>query len=223
MRQIPSYILMFDLASHITGWCVYDVKAGKPLEHGIIEVDRDQDCPDFALLNDLSALIHSKMMQHPNLMVSTEAMPAQLRGGSSTIKTFIAMARAHCDLDLACEMNHASVYDRIGVYPASTYAYIKRLLNKPNDYKVDKDDIKSYVCSLFSLDSAALRYDESDAIFLAKTLVDVKWDNDVREQVRELKRHKKELKSEAGKVAVDVEIKEELKGLLRPTSCKTDS
>jgi len=217
MKKIPCYILMFDLASHITGWCVYDVRAGKPLEHGVITVDRDMDCPDFTLFNDLSALIRAKNMQYDDLMVSTEAMPTQLRGGSSTIKTFVAMARAHCDLDLACKIEGVPVYDHIGVYPASTYAYIKKLTGKPSDAKVGKDDIKSYISSFFGIDPATLAYDESDAIFLAKTLVDVKWDNDIRERVRELKRHKKELKSDNGKSEVDREIAEELSGLLHST------
>jgi hypothetical protein len=216
MRKVPKYILMFDLASHITGWCVYDVHLGKPVERGIINVDRDQDCPDFVLMTDLSALIKNKIMQYSDIMVATEAMPTQLRGGSSTIKTFVAMARAHCDLDLACEMTRANVYDRIGVYPASTHAYIKRILGKDKDFKPTKDDIKTYVCSTYKIDPKSITYDETDAIFLAKTLIDVKWDKDIQERIKELKRHKKELKTDKGRLEVDLEIQEERKGSIHP-------
>ena len=54
--------------------------------------------------------------------------------------------------------------------------------------------------------------DETDAVFLAKTLCEVKWNNDVDERVREEKRHRKTLKAAHAIDAVDKEI-ERLKDL----------
>lgn len=205
-------ILMFDLASHITGWCLYDSIKGIPLRHGIITVDRDGPNPDYDLKEQLKKTISS--VQSDDLIVSTEAMPTQLRGGSSTIKVFIAMAQAHSDLAIACAEAGVRMYDRIGVYPASTHAYLRRLLGKGLDFKPSKDDIRAYCARLWEFDEASVSYDESDAMFLAKTLVDVKWDKDIDEQIRNLKRHRKELKEPSAIAKVDKEIAEAAKGRL---------
>lgn len=199
-------ILMFDLASHITGWCLYDSIKGVPIRHGVITVDREGPNPDYDLKEQLKKTIASA--RSDDLIVSTEAMPTQLRGGSSTIKTFIAMAQAHSDLSIACAEAGVRMYDRIGVYPASTHAYLRRLLGRDIDFKPDKDDIRSYCCKLWKLDEKTISYDESDAMFLAKTLIDVKWDKDIDEQIRDLKRHRKELKEPSAIAKVDKEIAE---------------
>ena len=197
---------MFDLASHITGWCLYDSIRGVPLRHGVITVDRDGPNPDFDLKEQLKKAISS--MQSDDLIVSTEAMPTQLRGGSSTIKVFIAMAQAHSDLSIACAEAGVRMYDRIGVYPASTHAYLRRLLGKDMNFKPDKDDIRSYCCDLWHLNIESVSYDESDAMFLAKTLIDVKWDKDIDERIKDLKRHRKGLKEPSAIAKIDTEIAE---------------
>jgi hypothetical protein len=200
------HILMFDLASHITGWCLYDSVRGIPLRHGLIVVDRDGPNPDYDLKEQLKKTISS--VQSDDLIVSTEAMPTQLRGGSSTIKTFIAMAQAHSDLAIACAEAGVRMYDRIGVYPASTHAYLRRLLGKGKDFAPTKDDIRSYCCQLWRLNIESVSYDESDAMFLAKTLIDVKWDKDIDERIKDLKRHRKGLKEPSAIAKIDTEIAE---------------
>jgi hypothetical protein len=199
-------ILMFDLASHITGWCLYDADKGRPLAHGIITVDRTGANPDYDLKEQLKKTITS--FRSDDIMVSAEAMPTQLRGGSSTIKTFIAMAQAHSDLAIACAEAQAPMYDRIGVYPASTHAYLRRLLGKSMDFKPEKEDIRAYCAALWGFDERSVTYDESDAMFLAKTLVDVKWDKDIDEETKELRRHRKELKEPSAMAKIDKEIAE---------------
>jgi hypothetical protein len=199
-------ILMFDLASHITGWCLYDSVEGVPLRHGVITVDRNGPNPDYDLKEQLKKLIAS--METEDLIVSTEAMPTQLRGGSSTIKTFIAMAQAHSDLAIACAEAKVPMYDRVGVYPASTHAYLRRLLGKGMDFKPQKEDIRAYCAALWGFDERSVTYDESDAMFLAKTLVDVKWDKDIDGETKELRRHRKELKEPSAMAKIDREIAE---------------
>lgn len=199
-------ILMFDLASHITGWCLYDVVSGRPVQHGVITINRENPNPDYDLKEALKKTI--ALFAGKDIMISVEAMPTQLRGGASTIKTFIAMAQAHADLAIACAEARVSMYDRIGVYPVSTHAYLRRLLGKDQDFKPEKEDIRSYCCNLWQLDEKTISYDESDAMFLAKTLIDVKWDKDIDEEIRDLKRHRKTLKERSAIAKIDAEIAE---------------
>ncbi len=70
--------------------------------------------------------------------------------------------------------------------------------------------MRDYVMDLYKIDDVSL--DESDAIFLCKTLIEVKWDNDIDELVRAEKRHRKELKAPHAIKASDEEI-ERLKSL----------
>ena len=132
-------------------------------------------------------------------------MPTQLRGGNSTVQTFIALARSHAILDTYLFKNKIATYDYIGVYPVSTHAYFKRLINADKDYKVTKEDIREYLYRLYSIKDLTL--DESDSIFLAKTLVEVNWNKDINEKIKELKRHKKTLKAIHAIALVDKEIK----------------
>ncbi|MEN6638039.1 MAG: hypothetical protein ABFC95_02440 [Smithella sp.] len=199
-------ILMFDLASHITGWCLYDVAAGSPIAHGVITIDRGGDNPDYDLKEALRKTMAS--FHDGDLLVSTEAMPTQLHSGASTIKVFIAMAQAHADLAIACAEAGLPMYDRVGVYPASTHAYLRRLLGKDMSFKPSKDDIRFYCCDLWHLNIESVSYDESDAMFLAKTLVDVKWDKDIDERIKDLKRHRKGLKEPSAIAKIDKEIAE---------------
>lgn len=41
---------------------------------------------------------------------------------------------------------------------------------------------------------SSVSFDEADAVFLAKTFVDIKWNKDLTERIREIGRHIKTLK-----------------------------
>lgn len=97
------YLVMFDLASRTTGICVYDLTNNKPKFTTTIQVKGECELPAVeleekihAFMKDLPAQLYATKGQ---ILVCKEAQPVQLRGGSSTISTFIALARSHAILD----------------------------------------------------------------------------------------------------------------------------
>ena len=201
------YLVMFDLASHTTGVCLWSIPDHSPVETRIIRTSGKFKTE--SLYNELQKYfdeLYKRGIEKKDVLVYQEAMPTQLRGGSSTIQTFVALAKSHAILNLFLLQNEIDFYDDVGVYPASTHAYFKRLVPPPPDQKgVDKDSIRRYVLSTFPLEEVSL--DESDAVFLAMTFVDIKWNNDIDAEVREVKRHKRSLVSEAAKRDCDEKIR----------------
>ena len=189
------YLVMFDLASKITGVCLWDLQSHKPIQTEVIKVDTSAGLPVASLYDALDGYFNaiSQIVPLESVLVYKEAMPTQLRGGSSTVQTFIALARSHAVLDLYLDQHNIDSYDTIGVYPASTHAYFKHLKGLGNADKVDKQMVNEYVRQQYDL--PALTLDESDAVFLAETFVRSKWNRDIDELVREVKRHKKTLKA----------------------------
>lgn len=185
---------MFDLASKITGVCLWDLVAERPIETTILKVPDNTELGVAALYEQIAALFTKLNAREDvsKLLVCKEAMPTQLHGGASTVQTFIALARSHAILDLYTQQHGLAMYDYVGVYPISTHAYLRRLLNLEAGQKIDKKDIQAFVAREYDL--PALSFDEADAVFLAKTFVDVKWDKDLTERVREIGRHIKTLK-----------------------------
>lgn len=200
------HLIMFDLASKITGVCVFDLKKKKPLFTKVLKVTGIIELPsaelDFLIDNFFLDLREKELLT--NALVSFEAAPTQLRGGNSTVQTFIALAKAHAVLDLYLYKHKIDVYDYVGVYPISTHAYYKKITNSPQDTKVTKENLRDWVYLQYNINNLTL--DESDAIFLAVTLINSKYEKDIDEQIRECKRHKKTLKAAYAIQLVDEEI-----------------
>lgn len=191
------YLIMFDLASRITGVCIWDIQYNIPLKTKVLKVDKDHELGAAALYSEIDNFFNSLQTEGINLsdiLVYKEAMPVQLRGGSSTVQTFIALAKSHAILDYYIYSHNIAMYDYVGVYPISTHAYLKHLMGWDNKHKVDKKDIQQYIQSIYGLDN--ISFDESDAVFLAKTFIDIKWNKDLEEQIRAIKKHCKTLKAE---------------------------
>jgi len=191
------YLVMFDLASKITGVCLWDIQNHKPIETQILKVTGKYELPVAELFelihNYFGYLQHEYHIDLKDVLVGKEAMPSQLHGGSSTVQTFIALSRSHSILDNYLYQHNIDCYDYKGVAPITTHAYYKQLANLDSKAKVDKEMIRQYLYNLYNLTTITL--DESDAIFLAKTLLEVKWNRDLDEAIREEKRHRKTLKA----------------------------
>ena len=201
------YLIMFDLASRITGVCIWDIQNNIPIKTKVLKVDKDHELGAAALYDQIDTFFNSLRLEGINLnevLVYKEAMPVQLRGGSSTVQTFIALAKSHAILDYYTYSHNIAVYDYVGVYPISTHAYLKHLMDWDNKHKVEKKDIQEYIKFIYNLDNVS--FDESDAIFLAKTFVDIKWNKDLDEQIRAIKKHSKTLKAEHSILACQNEI-----------------
>lgn len=207
------YVVMFDLASKITGVCLWDIQNNRPAQTSIIDVTKCKTLPVAALYDQLDAFfggLNKMGISLSEILVYKEAMPAQLRGAASTIQTFIALARSHSILDLYCHQHSIDVFDYKGIYPITWHCYLKKLRGWDNAHEVDKKDVRDYLYEIYPLTELIL--DESDAVMLAKTFVESYWDKQIDEQIKEVKRHRKTLKAPCAINKCDEEI-ERLKGL----------
>ena len=199
------YLVMFDLASKITGVCVWDIQKHIPCYTTILNTSlENEELPVANLYNLLDRffekLYTEQQILATDILVYKEAMPVQLRGGSSTVQTFVALARSHAILDLYTFSHNIAIYDYVGVYPATTHAYYKKIQQLESKEKVTKELIKDYIEQKYNIQCKYC--DESDAIFLALTFVENKWDKDLVEAQRLQKKHLKELVSEKAKSTV---------------------
>ena len=210
------YLVMFDLASRNTGVCLWDIQKNEPVLTQTLHVKGEVELPAAELLsliirffNDLVFSIGS--VSNDDILVMKEAMPTQLRGGSSTVQTFLAFARSHCTLDTCMFQNKIPMYDYVGIYPTTWHNYFKRVKGLGKDHKVEKEEVHEYVISKYKLEQD-ISMDESDAVFMCEAFLNVKWDNDIKERVLKVKRHRKTLKAPHAIKSCDDEI-ERLNGL----------
>lgn len=209
------YLIMFDLASRITGVCIWDIDKNIPIQTKVLKVNKDHELGAAALYTELDNFFNSLPslgIDLNDILVYKEAMPVQLRGGSSTVQTFIALAKSHAMLDYYTYSHNIAVYDYVGVYPISTHAYLKHLMGWDNKHKVEKQDIQTYIKNIYGFTD--ISFDESDAIMLAKTFIDVKWNKDLIEEIKAVKKHCKGLKAQHSIDTCLEEIKR-LQGLIR--------
>lgn len=204
------YLLMFDLASKNTGVCLWDIEKEKPVLTTTLKVTGKVELPAAELLDLIIRFVNSLTIQIGpfdinKLLVVKEAMPTQLRGGSSTVQTFIALARSHCTLDTIMYQNKIAMYDYVGIYPITWHNYFKKIANLGKEDKVTKELVHDYVVQKYHLDPG-LSLDESDAVFMCETFVTIKWNNDLKERITEVKRHRKSLKAPHAIKLCDEEI-----------------
>lgn len=188
------YLISFDLASHNTGICLWNIEKNKPEKTFLMTTKKTENFV-YDLYQNLEIFFASLQKDFnidlKDVFVCKEAMPVQLRGAASTVQTFVALAKSHAVLDLFLQQHDIDVYDYTGIYPITTHSYLKKLLSEENVESVDKNTIKKYVEQEFNL--VVKSYDESDAVFLAVTLIQSKWNKDILEEMKEIKKHKKEL------------------------------
>lgn len=201
------WLVMFDLASKTTGVCLWDIAKHRPIDTYVIKVTGEVELPGAELWNKLDGFflnLISDGYDPTKILVSKEKAPVQC-GKFTTAKTLIALGKAHAVLDLYTYQKSLAVFDYEGVAPATTHAYYKHLKELPATAKVEKEDLRSLLEEEYSF-RHPLTLDESDAVFLAKTLVEEHWNKTIDEQKKELRRHKKELKASSAVRKVDAEI-----------------
>ena len=206
------YLVMFDLASRTTGVCLWDLKNHKPIQTDILKVKGNEELPAeelFTLIRDYFFSLSEKGYDLTKVLVSKECAPLQA-GRFTTAQTLIALGKSHAILDFYCAWNNMAVYDYTGITPATTHSYFRHLMEWDSKHPVDKTDILLYLQKTYDVGDISL--DESDAVFLAQTLVDLHWNKQIDEQIKEIKRHIKTLKAPHAIAACQGEI-EQLKQL----------
>lgn len=139
------------------------------------------------------------------VLISKESAPLQA-GKFTTAQTLIALGKSHAILDLYCVLRGFYVYDYVGISPATTHSYLKKLNNWDSKHPVQKEDILAFLQQEYKVGNISL--DESDAVFLAITLIGVHWNKQIDEEIREVKRHKKTLKAKHAIQSCDDRISE---------------
>ena len=211
------YLVMFDLATKSTGACVWDLRENRPIYSENIVTTGKTGNRARELWDGLDVFfMHFQTKFGINNFYRTlayrELCPIQ-QGRFTTAKTLISLGKSHAVLDLFLEDRMIDYYDLEGVSPSTTHAYFRNLEGLDAHAKIEKEDIRSYLVREYGIDPAT-GLDETDAMFLAKTFVEVFWDKQIDEEVRERKRHRKTLKAPSAIAAVDAEI-ERLKDLKR--------
>ena len=204
------YIISFDLALYKTGVSIYNIRQKTIERFDKIEVSHTDETPVATLYTKLKEYITSAVEQYGNLlMIIKEAMPAQA-GKFTTIATLQTLAKAHAALDIAvAKVDGVDFYDDVGIHSVS----VKALFKTEENPKPTKTDIKKAVCAYYGLKVGDLTDDMSDSIAVIYTLIKKKWNTDINE---EIKRIKKEVKGLKQKRAIEVYQKriEELKNFL---------
>ena len=112
-------------------------------------------------------------------------------GATTTIATLQALAGIHAIADVLFNQYGICEYEK-GVHATSVKAWMKHVsaLEKPQ-----KEDIREYLLKKHPEIQEEISLDISDSIALAECLIAEKWNNDLKEQLKEEKKHLKALKS----------------------------
>lgn len=188
------YILGIDLATYVTGVSLYDVQSNTfPILQEIV-VSKDSDCKSFDLYNQLTFLFQEiRTFANGAVLIVKEALPIQ-NGPHSTINTLQSLAGSHAVLDIVVAQNNDlfHYYDDKGIYTIS----VKALFKSEKVHKPDKKDVRQGVVDYFHLDDSLLTDNISDSIGVIYTLLQRKWNNDLQEEIKSVKKAMKPLKRE---------------------------
>ena len=110
-----------------------------------------------------------------------EKLPNQA-GRFTTIASLQGLAQVHAIWELACEKSGVEVYDFDGVHSVSVKAFFKRRYEVE---KPQKEDIAKLVCENYCFDIGDSPLDITDAIACVQTLVEYKWNEDIKDKIFE--------------------------------------
>lgn len=197
-------IIGIDLAKFHTGICVYkrDVGFVEFLPINVKNTEENKELSLFIQLKDLFQKIKEKYGKNGVIAVIQERLPSQC-GRFSTIQTLQALSASHAILHLAVQVTDGvELYDNDGIHTIS----IKTLFKSPSCPKPQKEDIRKALVELYHLDDTLLTDDISDAIAVVHTLLVKRWNQDIDERIKELKKEIKGLKLARAKEEREVEI-----------------
>lgn len=193
--QKYDYILSFDLAKHTTGWALVDIKNNQVIMSDVIISDGSKE----SLWDDLYqrfVTVFKRVQQYcgdnnKSFFVVKEKLPAQA-GAFTTIASLQALAGVHAVWELACCHMHIPTYDYEGVHSVSVKAFYKREygIEKPQ-----KEDIARCVGAKYSFQNPLHSMDITDAIAVVQTLTGYKWNADIQDRIKQLKKDIKKYKS----------------------------
>ena len=200
------YILSFDLAKQKTGWALVNIKTNQAERFGVIVSDEKVD----SIWEDLYDKISNVLLgvkaycigKREKFFVTKEKLPNQA-GKFTTIQSLQSLAQIHSIWELACFKCGVTVYDLDGIHSVSVKAFFKR---KYGIEKPTKEDIAKCVCKDYSFELGEYPEDVTDAADCIMTLVEYKWNDDVKGKIKELKKSKEKYKSNKKLEELDAEM-----------------
>lgn len=208
------YILSFDLAKHKSGFALVDFVDKKIPYSGLIVTDPQKEMVWDDFYADLKArLLFIKENFGSSFFVLKERLPNQA-GARSTIATLQGLAGAHAIFDFFLAENNLDTYDWQGVHSVSVKAYYKQATNLEKPQKTDIFNVIQQTYPTWEVpEDNTLSYDISDSVAVVETLVNRKWNADIDERKRELKRELKKAKAQRKIDSLNAEMQrlEELK------------
>ena len=119
------------------------------------------------------------------------------------MQTLQSLAQAHAIMELAVHnSNNVELYDEHGIHSTS----VKALFKTPDCPKPQKSDIRKALVKEYQLDDSKLTDDVSDSIAVVHTLLTKRWNQDIDERIKELKKEIKNLKVAHAKEQRQAEI-----------------
>lgn len=197
-RQISDYqyILSFDIAKRVTGYSLFDFQRNEVVNLGKIDLSNfNGECywQEFyqRVINSVDEILNKYSISSEDILVTKEKLPNQ-NGRFSTIETLQGLAQAHAVFDLAITHKGIDVYDYDGIHSVSVKSYFKTLteIEKPQ-----KEDIANYLIKKFNIDKSDLIYDMTDSLAVTLTLIGKKYNADILEKIKEIKKEMRNAKT----------------------------
>ena len=200
-----SAIVGIDLASQKTGVTVYSLQTQRFIDFIPVIVknsEEDRELCLFVQLKELFANLVATYGKEKDILLVEERVPNQA-GIHSTVQTLQALMGAHWIMRLAVSMTDGiERYDEHGIHSTS----VKALFRTAECPKPQKSDIRKALVSLYCLDDTKLTDDISDAVAVVHTLLHKRWNADIDDQIKEVKKEIKKLKMKNAIEARQIEI-----------------
>ena len=187
------YILSFDIATH-TGYSLYSIEEDKFITWGEIVVSDKDGFPPYVnfyyQLEDLLIKICSFVNNKPEVLCIKEKQVLQMMGHTTTVATIVNMAKLHAIFDEFMINSNIDVYDYEGLPVPTHKAYYRRVLGKKD---ITKQDVMKWVLGYYSISDKGITDNITDSMCFILPFME-KWNKDIDEEIRGLKREKKSLK-----------------------------
>lgn len=193
------YILSFDLAKHKTGWSLISLFNLEIIDCGLIETSREGIEVWLDFYNKLHSLFSKFKQEKIKFFVIKERLPNQ-NGIRSSIAALQELAKVHAIFDLLVLKEEIDYYDENGIHSISVKSFYK---NKYGIDKPSKIDIENFI-KLEHPEIAIKGYntqkwwstDITDSMAIIFTLMGKRWNGDIEEEIKLLKKKIKSLKRE---------------------------
>ena len=188
------YIIGFDLAYHKSGIEIYDIEKKQIVNTFKVNIQNGGETSIFDLYSTLGATLDNISIKYPgSILAIKEAMPLQC-GKFTTVQTLQQLAKAHAALDICLyeRPEEYFLYDEVGIHSIS----VKSLFKENKDDKPTKKDIQNKLREIYDLEGLEITDDISDAIAVIHTLIHKKWNSDIKDEIKAIKKEIKTLKQE---------------------------